>query len=217
MYAHKHRRKIDDQANLMLTMNDLMVKRSMLSKYTRPRLLVVVFASLTANAMCGTEGSPRWEGPGANAKPRSNSDLAEPHVAHLGVDLRKEHCTRIQHQTYRYSWETVASADKATWNEFNCPVLLRERPAAGAKGCSTGSADRKSKERNLLLSVKDKYKGERCALVCNGPSLNKIRWDWQPNFKVVMGMNKVRISQGGPGSRVLTQHYIHVIPAFGCK
>lgn len=38
----------------------------------------------------------------------------------------------------------------------------------------------------LLNSVKDKFKGERCALVCNGPSLNKIKWDWQENFKVVI-------------------------------
>ena len=39
----------------------------------------------------------------------------------------------------------------------------------------------------MLQSLKDKYKGERCALIANGPSLNKIRWDWQENFKVVMG------------------------------
>ena len=28
-------------------------------------------------------------------------------------------------------------------------------------------------------------------LVANGPSLNKIRWDWQDNFNVIMGMNKI--------------------------
>ena len=30
-------------------------------------------------------------------------------------------------------------------------------------------------------------------LVANGPSLNKMRWDWQDNFKVMMGMNKIHI------------------------
>ena len=35
--------------------------------------------------------------------------------------------------------------------------------------------------------------GSYCVLIANGPSLNKIRWDWQENFKVVMGMNKIYI------------------------
>ena len=32
---------------------------------------------------------------------------------------------------------------------------------------------------------------QTCVLVANGPSLNKIRWDWQDNFNVIMGMNKI--------------------------
>ena len=32
---------------------------------------------------------------------------------------------------------------------------------------------------------------QTCVLVAIGPSLNKIRWDWQDNFDVIMGMNKI--------------------------
>ena len=39
--------------------------------------------------------------------------------------------------------------------------------------------------------MRDSHKGEKCVLIANGPSLNKIRWDWQDNFDVVMGMNKI--------------------------
>ena len=35
------------------------------------------------------------------------------------------------------------------------------------------------------------FGAQTCVLVANGPSLNKIRWDWQDNFNVIMGMNKI--------------------------
>ena len=42
-----------------------------------------------------------------------------------------------------------------------------------------------------ISALKDSHKGETCVLIANGPSLNKMRWDWQENFNVVMGMNKI--------------------------
>ena len=36
-----------------------------------------------------------------------------------------------------------------------------------------------------------KEKDKKCALIANGPSLNKIRWHWQHHFDYVMGMNKI--------------------------
>jgi hypothetical protein len=62
--------------------------------------------------------------------------------------------------------------------------LKKEVSPAGGK-CPAGlSPDMKSVARARTAAVHDKYKGERCVLIANGPSLNKIRWDWQDRFKV---------------------------------
>ena len=103
-------------------------------------------------------------------------------------------CKRIQHQTWTRSWSSVSPEDKETWKSLDCGCKLRARPKTGMPAkCPKREAGWDVAAQAQVRALKDKYKGERCVLIANGPSLNKIRWDWQENFKVVMGMNKIYI------------------------
>lgn len=59
------------------------------------------------------------------------------------------------------------------------------------QSCKRVPSDTKDKAKAKITSMRDSHNGEKCVLIANGPSLNKIRWDWQDNFNVVMGMNKI--------------------------
>lgn len=103
-------------------------------------------------------------------------------------------CKRIQHQTWTRSWSSVSPEDKETWKSLDCGCKLRSRPKTGMPAkCPKREAGWDVAAQAQVRALKDKYKGERCVLIANGPSLNKIRWDWQENFKVIMGMNKIYI------------------------
>ena len=111
---------------------------------------------------------------------------------------RNPTCTRIQRQTWQSSWDSLTVDDQAAWDDLHCNCRLRVRPSAespagGHPGCPSSGRPSgwQNADRKKVRSLKDKYKGERCVLIANGPSLNKIRWDWQDKFKVVMGMNKI--------------------------
>ena len=73
-----------------------------------------------------------------------------------------------------------------------CADKLRVRPEPSTlSACPKFPKDMKAKAKSKIHAIKDSHKGETCVLIANGPSLNKIRWDWQDNFNVVMGMNKI--------------------------
>ena len=73
-----------------------------------------------------------------------------------------------------------------------CADKLRVRPEPSTlSACPKFPKDMKAKAKGKITAIKDSHKGETCVLIANGPSLNKIRWDWQDNFNVVMGMNKI--------------------------
>ena len=73
-----------------------------------------------------------------------------------------------------------------------CADKLRVRPAPRQLGaCPKFPKDMAKKAVAKIRALKDSHKGETCVLIANGPSLNKMRWDWQDNFNVVMGMNKI--------------------------
>lgn len=105
-------------------------------------------------------------------------------------------CTRIQSRAWTSSWAAVDAVDQALWEQLDCACQLRvrssaEEPAAGAGCPGDRPAGWKEAGRTAVRALQDKYRGEKCVLVANGPSLNRIPWDWLPNFKVVMGMNKI--------------------------
>eukprot|EP01043_Picozoa_sp_COSAG02_P037142 COSAG02_NODE_2766_length_8067_cov_6.245733_9_plen_1097_part_00 len=106
-------------------------------------------------------------------------------------------CASIQKTTWTSSWAAVAELDKVRWEKLGCACQLQvrsnvEEPVPTA-GCEARGRPNSWEEtgRDAVRALKDKYRGEKCVLVANGPSLNSIRWDWLPNFKVVMGMNKI--------------------------
>lgn len=85
-------------------------------------------------------------------------------------------CTRIQRKTWSESWSAVSAEDKETWKRLDCACKLRKRPKTGMPGkCPRLEQGWDIKAQTKVRSLKDKYAGERCVLVANGPSLNKIR------------------------------------------
>ena len=69
-------------------------------------------------------GTPQWTGPGASPTPRSNAKLAAEHArgappapvpvaAQGGAEIAD--CRRIQHASWKGSWNSVPSADQALW------------------------------------------------------------------------------------------------------
>ena len=85
-------------------------------------------------------------------------------------------CTRIQRKTWSESWSAVPAEDKETWKQLDCGCKLRTRPKTGMPDrCSRLEPGWDVKAQAQVRSLKNKYAGERCVLVANGPSLNKIR------------------------------------------
>ena len=85
-------------------------------------------------------------------------------------------CTRIQRKTWSESWSAVSAEDKETWKQLDCGCKLRKRPKMGMPDkCPRLEQGWDYKAQIKVRSLKDKYAGERCVLVANGPSLNKIR------------------------------------------
>jgi uncharacterized coiled-coil protein SlyX len=85
-------------------------------------------------------------------------------------------CTRIQRKTWSESWSAVPAEDKETWKQLDCGCKLRARPKAGMPAkCPRREQGWDVKAQAQVRTLKDKYAGERCVLVANGPSLNKIR------------------------------------------
>lgn len=94
------------------------------------------------------------------------------------------------------TWWVDLTADADALCVAQCPARLRLRPEPSfwnsIGSCSSVPSDTNDKKAKAKIrSMSDSHKGEKCVLVANGPSLNKIRWDWQDNFNVVMGMNKI--------------------------
>lgn len=52
--------------------------------------------------------------------------------------------------------------------------------------------------RKKLKSLKDKYKGKRCFIICNGPSLNKIDFSLLKN-EITIGMNRIYLMKNQNG------------------
>ena len=107
-------------------------------------------------------------------------------------------CTEIQGETWARSWNSVPvegpTGSQAAWSDQDCASKLRLRPKAAAPaGCVDRRSGWEAEQMQRVRQIKDSHKGERCVLIANGPSLNKMRWDWQDNFKMVMGMNKIYI------------------------
>lgn len=103
---------------------------------------------------------------------------------------QQQRCLEIQRQTVTGSWQSVPAADKAAWTDLDCPCQLR-RPrqgqptprgspeAPGVSGCRSRPAGWMEAHHARVKQLKNKYRGERCVLIANGPSLNQMRWDWQ--------------------------------------
>ena len=94
------------------------------------------------------------------------------------------------------TWWVDLTADADALCVAQCSERLRLRPEPSfwnsIGSCSSVPSDTNDKKAKAKISsMSDSHKGEKCVLVANGPSLNKIRWDWQDNFNVVMGMNKI--------------------------
>lgn len=105
-------------------------------------------------------------------------------------------CIKIQKKTWTSSWAAVDELDQKRWEKLDCACQLRPRSGAEEPAATTGCpigrpAGWEEAGRDAVRALKDKYRGEKCVLLANGPSLNRISWDWLPNFKVVMGMNKI--------------------------
>jgi uncharacterized coiled-coil protein SlyX len=85
-------------------------------------------------------------------------------------------CTRIQRKTWSESWSAVSAEDKETWKQLDCGCKLRKRPKMGMPDkCPRREQGWDIKAQAQVRNLKNKYAGERCVLVANGPSLNKIR------------------------------------------
>ena len=99
--------------------------------HPRARLRLFSAAICLAAVALSVAPSPNWEGAGANAKPRSNSELSAKHVPTFNSAIQEE-CHRIQHLTYTNSWNALSEVDKAEWKIKVSYRPGRAAPAAAA-------------------------------------------------------------------------------------